>query len=187
MVCRCKNKSGVTLVELLVVIAIMGILSAMGYAGLQGAVENNRVKDASLNITAFLNRVAVKSTQMSDTLCLRLSGSRRIEVVHSSCAKMNANKPAIDYFELDSPMEFVASCSSFGCDDDDGCGVNWLDGTNGQFIPKFGLSAAPVSGYVCARYGAAKTSVNDNHYAAALKIKSENTIRAKTAYGSDWD
>lgn len=150
----------------------MGILSAMGVAGLQGAVENNRVKDAALNTTAFLERVAVAANKRSETLCLKKASDQKIEVyVGSDCKKASVK---VDEFTIESPLKFVDQCPSFGCDGDEGCSSNWLasSGSVGVFEPKLGLSAAPVGGFVCAQYG------SESHYAAALKSKNKNTITA---------
>ena len=51
-------KSGFTLVEVMAVVAIIGILSAAGFASLQNAVANNRIKDAAINISAYMERAA---------------------------------------------------------------------------------------------------------------------------------
>ena len=48
------TKKGFTLVEVLTVVIIIGILSAAGYAGLQRAIANSRIKDAAFNMAAFM-------------------------------------------------------------------------------------------------------------------------------------
>ena len=58
MLNACSKKSGFTLVEALVVVAIMGILSGLGVASLRGAVANSRIKDAGINVTAYMERSA---------------------------------------------------------------------------------------------------------------------------------
>lgn len=174
------KKNGFTLVELLVVIAIIGILSTMGYAGLQGAVENNRVKDAALNITAFLERVSNEANRMSKTLCLKKESDTRLGIYEGNCSALGGSSSPLFDFNLEPPMKFVAECPSFECDEDDGAcnGANWIGSAGADFKPKFGLSAAPSSGYVCAQYG------STSHFAAALKRKSENTIHATMGYGT---
>ena len=49
-----SKKSGFTLVEALVVVAIIGVLSSIGAVSLQNAVANSRIKDAGINVTAFM-------------------------------------------------------------------------------------------------------------------------------------
>lgn len=175
---RQKAYRGFTLIELLVVIAIMGILASAGVVGVQRAVENSRVNDAAINTTAFLNRVANESSRISSALCLQKSSGnvRRIEAYKCS----DENKKIIDSLELDAPMKFVNSCD-VDCDEDDACDVDLLDGTSGVFKPKLGLSAAPPSGYVCAQYAGTQ------HYAAAIKKKTLNTIIPSVGDDEGWD
>ena len=168
------RKNGFTLIEVLVVVAIMGILSSMGVVGYQSAVRNARVQDASKNVTAFLTRVAQESSRLSTPLCLAVPSSdkRRLNVYKSDdCNSVSGLKPEM-FMELEKPRECSTESPAFDCDDDEGyCGKNWIS-AGGVFKPRIGLSAAPSSGYVAMRY--AKTE----YYAAAVKSKQENFIRA---------
>lgn len=176
---------GFTLIELLVVVAIIGILSSMGVVGLQGAIENNRVKDAALNTAAFLERVANDANRRSATLCLKKAGSQKIEVyLGDDCT--NPEGDPVDEFSLEGPLTFVSD----GCDIEnefdgtvDGTGSNWLSaaGNVGVFKPKLGLSAAPASGYISVQYG------NEAHCAAAFKSKSKNSIIPMVGDDEGWD
>lgn len=169
------QKNGFTLVELLVVIAIMGILSAMGVAGLQQAVENNRVEGAAKNITAFLERTANEANRLSATLCLKAgTNDRRLFVYQAAdCTNLPAGSASLYSMELESPLKFVTSCPDYTDE------KNWLTGTNGVFKPRLGLSAAPVSGVLCAQYG------DSEHYAVALKGSEVNYIQALTCDEGD--
>lgn len=169
-----SNKHGFTLIEVLVVVAIMGILSAMGVAGLQTAVENTRVQDASKNVVAFLNRVSNDANRMSTPLCLNVpsDNNRRLNVYKSADCSNLENGATPEYFmELDAPMSFSNTKPNFECEDGD-YEDDWLSENKGVFKPKLGLSAAPVSGYIAVQYASV------NHYAVAVKCNTENFIRA---------
>jgi len=174
------KKAGFTLVELMVVVAIMGILSAVGVASLRQAVMNNRTKDAALNTTAFLERVATDANKRSETLCLKKVSDREIKVYQGTdCSKTIADSLRVDSFKIDAPMKFVSGtdCSLVG--------DNWLDDSNAAnalFKPKFGLSAAPSEGYVCVKYG------GEDLWGAAQKLRSLNTVKPqlKLGLGGSW-
>lgn len=181
-----SRANGYSLIELMVVIAIMGILSAMGFAGLHGAVINNRTQDAAVNTAAFLNRVSAEAKRLSSPLIVCKTSDQRIDVYKGTkCSGEGENLQSLLYFQLNAPMKFIASsgCPTLDCDSDEGCDVDWLDGTSGVFRPKIGLSAAPSSGNICSQY--ASTS----NYAVAVKKNTENFIRALTSSGDDdgWD
>lgn len=66
----CSRKRGYTLIEVLTVVAIMGILSSMGAVSLHGAVVKGRVKDAGVNVTAYMQRAANEATRLNEKLCV---------------------------------------------------------------------------------------------------------------------
>ena len=68
------GKRGVTLVEVLAVVTIMGILSGIGVAGLRNAMMNSRIKDAGINVTAFMERAANEATLINSNACVMVSG-----------------------------------------------------------------------------------------------------------------
>jgi len=192
-------KKGFTLIELLVVVAIMGILAGLSFAGLQGAVRNHRVEGAAANMAAFMERVAALASSKSEALCIKLSGTNTIKV-YTGCSVKEGEEPTtegeekqpdqlvtnennlVDSFTLESPMTFVtASCANLCPSGDNSCG-NWLDVGKGFFVPKLGLSAAPVSGYLCAVYS------DKSSYAAAYKSKSNNKLIALSSIeGDGWE
>ena len=146
----CCAKAGYTLVEVLVVVSIMGILSAMGVAGLQRAVANARVKDAAINTAAFVERVANLANQRNEVLCLKVpSGNhQKIYAVRDIGEKncVSPNGGIIDSLEIDAPNQFVSK--------NNGCPVigDWFS-SYGVFKPRLGLSAMPREGGVCIQYG----------------------------------
>lgn len=160
-------KSGYTLVEVLVVVIIMGILSAMGVAGLQGAVANARVKDAAINTAAFVERAANLSTQLNEVLCLKVptGNTQKIYVVRDVAAK-NCVSPSggiVDSLEIEAPNQFVSK--------NNGCPVigDWFS-SYGVFKPRLGLSAMPREGGICIQYG------NQSVYGAVRKDPSKNHV-----------
>ncbi len=162
------DRCGYTLVEVLVVVSIMGILSAMGVAGLQRAVANARVKDAALNTAAFVERVANLSSQRNEVLCLRIdpSNPHKILAIRDTVQKdCSAPKGSVDSMTIDAPSQFVTMAK---------CGpvtLNWF-GSNAQvvFKPRLGLSATPPEGGVCIQYG------SDDIYGAVRKERSKNRV-----------
>lgn len=167
------EKKGFTLVEVLVVVVIMGILSAMGVAGLRQAVMNNRVKDAALNTAAFLERIATEANRISAKVCVKKVTDQTLGAFTSEdCDNPN---PADMKWSLD-----IDYPNKFGCDNtDDLPGDDWTDGV--WFIPKLGLSAAPAEGYVCVQYS------GEDLYGAAVKLKTVNSVSPRWKIGDSWD
>lgn len=161
-------KSGYTLVEVLVVVSIMGVLSAMGVAGLQRAVANARVKDAAINTAAFVERVANLANQRNEILCLRIEpgNPQKILVIKDNGSK-DCSSPSgiVDEMSIETPNQFKSMSS---------CGPVTLDwfGRNAQvaFKPRLGLSAAPPEGGVCIQYA------DRDVYGAVRKVRTKNKV-----------
>ena len=174
-----SKKSGFTLVEVVVVVAIMGILTTMGVAGLRGAVLNARMKDCAVNVTAFLERIANESNRMSKRLCVKVAHDTEQELqvfepVDGSC---NVSEPPalFDIFTLESPARFGCDKSMVSLDD---FGTDRSSGV--MFVPRIGLSAAPLEGFLCMQYG------NDYVFARAQKERNNNVIVPWWRTGDLW-
>ncbi len=167
------NKAGYTLVEVLTVVAIVGILSAAGFAGLQNAVANNRIKDAAINVSAFMERVANDTRRMGDSVCVKKAANKDVLFAYKAvCSSSDLGAP-FDSFELDSPVKFISN-------ENDGIGAsqNWHD-NGAQFTPKFGLSPAPAQGFWMMQYGGKAL------FGAAVKSLSKNNMCPKIKYSDD--
>ena len=168
---RCV-KAGYTLVEVLVVVSIMGILSAMGVAGLQRAVANARVKDAAINTAAFVERVANLANQRNEVLCLRVDphSDQTLLVVRDDGTKdcTSPHDGVIAEFSIDEPCKFVSLATCRGVETD------WFSkaySANTAFKPRLGLSAAPPHGGICIQYG------SDAVYGAVVKEQNLNKVK----------
>lgn len=166
------GKSGFTLVEVLVVVAIMGILSSMGVVSLRSAVINTRIKDAGINVTAFMERVANESRRLNDKLCVTVDNSYKVfSMYKGDCSGSTppSASDAIDRMSLESQNKVILT----GCNCPDG--VSGFSNGVAVFTPRLGLSAAPT-GCVIVRYG------ETDRYAAIVKSNTRNSVYYKLSY-----
>ena len=133
----CTRKCGYTLIEVLTVVAIMGILSGMGAVSLHGAVVNNRVKDAGINVTAFMQRAANEAVRLNEKLCVVATG-KTIKTYKGECG---GALEEIDAMTLEASNEFA---SSGNCD--------VYEGNMVLLTPRIGVSPIP-NGCFVVQYG----------------------------------
>lgn len=171
------NVKGFTLVEVLVVVIIIGVLSSMGVAGLQGAVQNNRIKDAGISVASYLERTANEANKRSETLCVKMDANNKTLRTYKADCSANSLGSAIDEMTLESSNKFVTS--GLGTISD--CSTIFSSSTGANFVPKLGLSAAPT-GCFLVQYGAG------NRAAAVVKTATKNNVFYKLSYdkGSSW-
>ncbi|MBP5247419.1 MAG: prepilin-type N-terminal cleavage/methylation domain-containing protein [Fibrobacter sp.] len=169
------TKKGFTLIEALTVVAIIGILSAAGYASLRQAIANSRVKDAAYNMAAFSETAANKAKQISDTVCVKAVNNRLV-AYKSACALVSSNSTVLDRLEMPTGVNIVTSVANALE------GSNWnANGNGAEFVPRFGLSAAPLEGYFLVKY------LDADLYGAAVKVEHRNSFVSKISYnGTSW-
>ncbi len=177
-----KYKAGVTLSEVIAVIAIMGILSGLGVAGLQSAVANARVKDATLNVTAFMERTANEARRLNTTLCVVREDAQNLGTYMGNCSEVTGgglnNVSRVDGLLLESPNRILQS-SEVSATETLG-GVNLAE-DGAEFTPRRGLSAAPIQGFFAVQYG------GQGKYGAAAKVKNSNRFMPMMKFDDgDW-
>lgn len=130
-------KKGFTLVELMAVVTIIGILSSLGVASLQQAVQNTRVRDAAVNVAAFMERVAQEAKQKNSPLCVTVNGNtmfaRKYTESTSTCS--NAAEDIVDRMEVEETVAFHSGSKTI-----DGISQN-MYGQNAVFVPRIGLTS----------------------------------------------
>ena len=179
-----QNCSGFTMSELLVVLVIMSILTTLGVSGLQTAVANARIKDAAINVSAYLERTANEARRMNTALCVVREDDQTLITYKESCANVNAasdktNIEKIDELKLDAPNKILGdselnNVAALG-------GVNFA--ANGaSFTPRAGLSAAPFAGFFAVQYGG-----NTSLRGSAAKLSTKNAFTPMLTYdGENW-
>jgi prepilin-type N-terminal cleavage/methylation domain-containing protein len=174
----CK-KNGFSLVEVMAVVAIIGILSAAGFASLQNAVANNRIKDAAINISAYMERTANEARRVNDTLCVRRDSDQKLVTFKGTCATVKSNSSGVtrlDSLLIDPPVQILTKSETSAAQILGG--VNFEE-NGAQFIPRIGLSAAPYEGFFGVQYG------GKDLYGAAAKVKTKNSFTPMIKYSGD--
>ena len=174
----CSKKSGFTLVEALVVVAVMGILSGIGVASLRAAVANSRIKDAGINVTAFMERAANETTRLNSTMSVKVESDKKTLKLYK-CLAVNASNGActnlgavVAEMKLESPNSFVTDKS---CPDQSGSKTS--PSSQMTLVPKIGVSPIP-NGCLMMRYA------SSDRYAVSIKSPTKFAMYYKLNYNS---
>lgn len=157
------RKSGFTLIEVLVVVTIMGILSGIGVASLRDAVANSRIKDAGINVTAFMQRAANEATRLNEKLCAKIVSDQSLKLYKGECTTEESKLgEQIDEFVLESSNKFITGST-------DGVKCSVLGSAEKKaptesmtLTPKIGVSPIPNECFLM-RYG------GTDRFAASIK------------------
>ena len=170
------RKEGFTLVEALVVVTVMGILSGIGVASLRAAIANSRIKDAGINVTAFMERAANTATRMNTTVCVKVeSDNRTLKAYKGECT--GSEDEVVEQMSMDPPNKFLPS-SEGTCPE----GVSRYSQNRVELVPKIGVSPIP-EGCFMVRYGGA------DRLMASVKVQTKFSMSYKLSYnsGSSWE
>ena len=170
------RKEGFTLVEALVVVTVMGILSGIGVASLRAAIANSRIKDAGINVTAFMERAANTATRMNTTLCVKVeSDNRTLKAYKGECT--GSEDEVVEQMSMDPPNKFLPS-SEGTCPE----GVSRYSQNRVELVPKIGVSPIP-EGCFMVRYGGA------DRLMASVKVQTKFSMSYRLSYnsGSSWE
>jgi prepilin-type N-terminal cleavage/methylation domain-containing protein len=170
---NCSRKLGFTLVEVLVVVAIMGILSGIGVASLRSAVANSRIKDAGINVTAFMQRAANEATRLNEKLCAHVSDDKTLKLYKGACGESFDEDTKIDEFVLESLNKFVTASNNVNCPVLSGKSPE----TSVTLTPKIGVSPIPTGCFLI-RYG------ETDRFAASIKESTKFSMYYELSYNS---
>ncbi len=181
--CCVVYAKGFTLVEVLVVVIIIGVLSSMGVAGLQGAVQNNRVRDAAVNVAAFLEKASTIARQTSDSLCVEAANGSSTITLRKTAGGCQGD--VVESMNLEGGVFFRSSASGVSSPVS-GATTN-LSGKSAYFIPRLGLNSFRGSnlsdqsneGYFLMQY------TTSGKWAGVAKVPTDNRFRSYT-YNGGW-
>lgn len=172
------GKRGVTLIEVLAVVTIMGILSGIGVASLRSAMMNSRIKDAGINVTAFMERAANEATRLGTKLCLT-AGNQTMTLYKGECTTTQKLDDKITELKLDALNTFITTSNNVNCPElpsDKNTPASSL-----TLTPKVGVSPIPAGCFLI-RYG------NSDRFASSIKLSTKYGVYYKLSYdsGSSW-
>ena len=168
-----NRKRGYTLVEVLVVVAIMGILSGIGVASLRSAVANSRIKDAGINVTAFMQRAANEATRLNQKLCAVISDDQTLKLYKGACGDTYEDGNLVDKLVLESTNKFVTTQNNKNCPELGD--TQKSPKTSMELTPKIGVSPIPTGCFLM-QYG------SSDRFAASIKLPTKFAMYYKLSY-----
>lgn len=168
----CSGKRGFTMIEVLVVVIIMGVLSSLGVVGFQSAVANSRIKDAGINVAAFMERAANEATRLNEKLCMIAVG-KSIKLYKGECDDLG---DLLDEMTLESLNVFNSEVNDCPADD-----ASRYPNNQVQLTPKIGVSPIPKGCFVI-KYG------GTDRMAASIKTSTKFSVFYQLSYdsGASW-
>ena len=173
----CPGKGGFTLVEALVVVTIMGILSGIGVASLRAGIANSRIKDAGINVTAFMERAANAANRLNTTLCVKVGSDNKALKAYKGECNSSGKDEVVEEMSLETPNHFIAS-SEGTCPGD----VDRYSQNRVELVPKIGVSPIPAGCFIVQYAGS-------DRYVASVKVPTKFSMAYMLSYnsGSSWE
>ena len=139
---------------------------------------NSRIKDAGINVTAFMERAANEATRLNTKLCVTVS-NKSLKLYKGECDNDYPSSDLVDEFNLESANTFITTSNNVNCPELPA--ANKTPASSVPLEPKVGLSPIPA-GCLLVRHAAS------DRYASIIKRATKYSVYYKLSYnsGSSW-